>query len=107
MDDPQNERPDPELPGNLKFLRLLVTVLTGTMIVGLVVMLTLIVIRFRDKSTDLPSTITLPDGAEAQAFTMAKTWYAVVTADNHILIYSRETGKLLQEIAINSAASGH
>ena len=100
MDDPQEDRPDPELPGNLKFLRLLVTVLTGTMIVGLVVMLTLIVIRFRDKSTDLPSAITLPDGTVAEAFTQAKRWYAVVTRAGEILIYSRETGELIQRIKV-------
>lgn len=95
-----DETPEPELPANLKFLRLLVTVLAGTMIVGLLVIITLIVIRFQDKSTDFPDAITLPDGAQAQAFTQTKLWYAVVTGDNRILVFSRETGKLVQEIEI-------
>ncbi|CUH63767.1 hypothetical protein TG4357_00878 [Thalassovita gelatinovora] len=97
-----DETPEPELPANLKFLRLLVTVLTGTMIVGLLVIITLIVIRFRDKSTDFPDAITLPDGTQAQAFTQTKRWYAVVTGEDHILVFSRETGKLVQDIEITA-----
>ncbi|WP_089268611.1 DUF6476 family protein [Puniceibacterium sediminis] len=97
------DTPEPPLPepANLKFLRLLVTTLTATMIVGLLIIITLIVIRYRDRSAPLPDTITLPDGATATAFTQGPDWYAVVTGDNHILIFDRSTGVLRQTIDVD------
>lgn len=100
MTDMDDDLPQPELPANLKFLRLLVTVLTGTMILGLIVIIALLVIRFRTPAPDLPAVLTLPDGATATAFTQGPTWYAVVTEDNRILIYNRFTGILSQTIRI-------
>ena len=79
----------------------MVTGLTGVMIVGLVVVVALIVIRFRDSGPVLPEDITLPDGARAHAVTAAEGWFAVVTDDNRILIYDRITGALRQEIAVD------
>ncbi|KAJ55278.1 hypothetical protein ACMU_11295 [Actibacterium mucosum KCTC 23349] len=92
-----------ELPPNLRFLRGLVTVLTAVMIGGLILLLTLIVIRFR-ASDDfaLPDAITLPEGATVQALTKGEGWWAVVTGDNRILIYSARTGALIQEVAVQS-----
>ena len=60
---------DPSEPPNIKFLRRLVTVLTATMIFGLLVVIGLLVIRFSNKSPDLPASITLPDGEKAVTFT--------------------------------------
>ncbi len=48
---------DPIEPANLRFLRRLVTVLTATMIGGLLVIIALIVIRFSDRAPDLPDSI--------------------------------------------------
>jgi hypothetical protein len=99
---------DPEFPAeepaNLKFLRRLVTTLTATMIVGLVVMITLVVIRLNSPAPNLalPNDITLPDGTRAAAFTQAPNWYAVITDDDKILIFDRDSGDLTQEISINS-----
>ncbi|TDT75042.1 hypothetical protein BDE40_1766 [Litoreibacter halocynthiae] len=99
---------DPEFsaeePANLKFLRRLVTTLTATMIVGLVVMITLVVIRLNASTPDLalPAYIKLPDGTRATAFTQAPNWYAVVTADDRILIFNRDSGELTQQISVNS-----
>lgn len=92
-----------ELPPNLRFLRGLVTVLTAVMIGGLILLLTLIVIRFR-ASDDfaLPEAITLPEGAQVQALTKGDGWWAVVTRDNRILIYSARSGALVQEVAVQS-----
>ena len=89
-------------PANLRFLRRLVTVLAGVMIVGLVTIVALLVIRFSTVPTapSLPDTITLPDGAKAQAVTMAAGWYAVVTTDGRILIFDRETGDLRQSVVL-------
>ncbi|WP_093093176.1 DUF6476 family protein [Shimia aestuarii] len=95
-----DQSPEPVEPANLKVLRLMVTGLTGVMIVGLVVVVALIVIRFRDSGPVLPEDITLPDGARAHAVTAAEGWFAVVTDDDRILIFDRITGALRQEIEV-------
>ncbi len=87
----------------LKFLTRLVTTLTATMIVGLLVIITLFVIRFWGNDTPgLPEAVTLPDGARATAFTQGTGWYAIVTTDGRILIYDRTTGHLRQSVTIES-----
>lgn len=88
----------------VKYLRVLVTALSLTMIVGVVIMIALIVIRFReDRSAPaLPASITLPQGASAIAFTQAPDWFAVVTDANQILIFARKTGVLVQTLNINT-----
>lgn len=87
-------------PGNLKFLRRLVTVLTATMIGGVLLIIALIVIRFYHVPPPLPETIDLPDGAKAVSFTQGPDWFAVVTTDNSILIFDRVTGRLKQSLQI-------
>jgi len=92
-------------PANLRFLRVLVTILTASMIAGLVTIIALIVIRVPKvmQSVPLPEAITLPDGAKASSFTQGPDWYAVVTRDDRILIFNRDDGKLRQEITIRKA----
>ena len=99
--------PDPELqePAGLRFLRLLVTVLTATMIAGIAIITFLIWSRYSDRSAPLPEVITLPDGATATAFTQGDGWYAVVTDDQRILIFDRVTGALRQTIAVKGGGS--
>ena len=83
--------------------------LTLTMIVGVITVAATLVTRMpgaMKQTLPLPDAITLPNGVRAQAFTQGTAWYAVVTADDHILIFSRETGALTQDIAINPAATG-
>lgn len=88
---------------NLKFLRRLVTILTGTMIAGVLVIIALLVIRLMQPAgPSLPETITLPEGAAASAFTMGRGWYAVVTEGGEILIYDPQSGDLRQRIAIET-----
>ncbi|MFD1157568.1 DUF6476 family protein [Roseovarius aestuarii] len=95
---PETQPVDPAL---VKYLRILVTVLTVTMILGFIVIVVLFVTKFSDAfSADLPDVITLPDGSVATAFTQGKGWYAVVTDGNKILIYNQKTGDLSQTIAI-------
>ncbi len=88
---------------NLRFLRLLVTVLTATMILGLLTIVALFVIRFSadTKTVQLPDAITLPDGARATAFTRGSDWYAIVTQAGEILIYNADNNTLRQRIKIN------
>ena len=95
--------PEPVEPANLKFLRLLVTSLTAIMIVGVLVVIALLVTRLRDTGPQLPTEITLPDGARATAFTQGQGWYAVVTDDNRLLVFNRTSGALVQELAITAA----
>ena len=71
------------------------------MIGGLVVVVGLLVTRFYSAGPEMPDSIELPDGSEATAFTRGDTWYAVVTADNQILIFDAMTGQLKQTIDIN------
>jgi Flp pilus assembly protein protease CpaA len=85
----------------LRYLKVLVTVLTVTMIGGFLTIVTLFVMRFSAMNTmALPNEITLPDGAMATAFTQGQGWFAVVTQADEILIYSRTTGNLRQRITI-------
>lgn len=89
--------------GNLRFLRILVTVLAGTMIAGLLTIIALIVIRFpaaMEPRPVLPDTIALPEGARAEAVTMGRGWIGVVTDDGHFLIFDAGTGALRQTVAI-------
>ncbi len=94
-------------PANLRFLRRLVTTLMVVMIGGLLVIVALFVIRFsspvKPVGLALPDNITLPDGVSAQGFTVGRTWYAVVTDDDTILIFDRASGDLRQTIDIIQA----
>ena len=97
-DNPESQPVDPAM---VKYLRLLVTILSATMIIGFIVITALFVIRFSDAfGPELPDQITLPNGTEAQAFTRAADWFAIVTTDNRILIYGLD-GALMQEIAVS------
>ncbi|MFW2542086.1 DUF6476 family protein [Primorskyibacter sp. 2E107] len=98
--DPEETLPEPP---QLRFLRLLVTVLTGVMIAGIVLILFLIWHRYSNARAPLPEVITLPSGAKATAYTQGSDWYAVVTADDEILIFDRATGSLRQTLRIDSA----
>ncbi len=86
---------------SLTFLRRLVTVLTATMIIGVVVIIALLVLRLNSvPSVALPEQIVLPEGARATAYTQGSGWIAVVTDDNRILIFSPDGRNVRQEIAI-------
>jgi len=98
MSDSPEPRPIDE--GLLRFLKLLVTVLTGVMIVGVVVVIFLLVTRFTASPPALPEKIALPDGATATAFTQGDQWFAVVTDNDRILIYDRITGQLQQTVTV-------
>ena len=104
-ENPSNDTDSAPEPANLRFLRQLVTVLTAVMIAGLLVILALIVIRFTaTPEAGIPDTVTLPEGTTPTAFTRGPDWFAIVTADDRILIYASETGELRQIVQIESMA---
>ncbi len=82
----------------------MVTALTVTMIVGFTIIVALFVIRFREFSAppalQLPESISLPGDSSAVAFTQGRTWYAVVTESDEILIFDRDGGELIRRIDI-------
>ncbi|MCT4556504.1 MAG: DUF6476 family protein [Pelagimonas sp.] len=102
MSSPEPEETLPE-PPQLRFLRILVTVLTAVMIAGIIMILGLIWHRYSNARAPLPEVIDLPSGATATAYTQGSDWYAVVTDGDRILIFDRATGRLRQEIQITPA----
>lgn len=76
------------------------TTLTVVMIGGLVVVISLLVIRLSADGPSLPAGITLPAGTTAQAVTFGTGWIAVVTTENQILILDPESHSLRQTIDI-------
>ncbi len=99
-----SDAPEAEaLPPSLRLLKWLVIVLTLTMIGGVITVVGLIVTRmpqaFTSTSPILPDGLTLPAGDTAAAVTFGKGWIAVVTDQDHILIYGKD-GKLRQDIPI-------
>ena len=98
----ENPQVQPIDPAMVRYLRVLVTALSATMIIGFIVIVALFVTRFaRGADVTLPKAIALPGGAAPAAFTQGPDWYAVVTADDRILIYDRATGKLRQTVRID------
>lgn len=84
----------------------MVTILTVSMIGGLVTIIVLVVIRVPavirtvEDPIPLPAEIALPDGSIATSFTQGDDWYAVVTKDNQILIFNRNDNSLRQTLTI-------
>lgn len=99
-----DDAPSPE-PANLRFLRLLVTVLTTVMILGIAAVVGLLILRLSTPPRPtLPEAVTLPDGVRANAVTFGAGWYAVVTDADTILIFDSASGKLRQSVTIAPAA---
>ncbi len=93
----------PDEPANLKFLRRLVTILTATMITGVILIIALLVMRLNAPTTTVsfPDNIQVPNGVTITAFTKGNGWYALVTKDQQILIFDATSGAIRQSIAIN------
>ncbi len=99
MNTTPDEAPD---PGLLRFLRTLVLALAATMIIGVIVLVGLLVMRFPSAPAGFPAEIALPAGERAAALTRATDWLAVVTESGRLLIYSADGTRLLQEVEISA-----
>ncbi len=104
MGDTSHEQghPTPEADRALRVLRRLVTVLTATMIVGLLVLIALFVTRFprTGAAVALPPTLVLPGGGTATAYTQGDGWFAVVADGARIHVYDATSGALRQSVEI-------
>ena len=94
---PSDQTPLPEV----RFLKVLVTALTATMILGLIIIVALIVIRMPDKAVMpvLPETITLPEGVSPAAITFAGERIVVLSADDRVLVYGTD-GRLIGQTVL-------
>jgi len=93
-------------PPELRFLKVLVSVLAATMIAGLITIIVLLVIRFPsvvNPRPTLPEGITLPDSLRAEAVTFGRGWVAVVTDTDEILVLDQASGALRQRLRLSPA----
>ena len=97
--DEQPPNADFQLPRNLRFLQRLVTLLTVSMIVGILTIAALLAFKLRSENINFPQTLTLPDGTKPIAFTQTKDWYSIITETNEILIYKND-GTLIKSIKV-------
>jgi len=84
----------------IKFLKLLVTVLAGVMIIGFVIIVSLFILNFRTSHIPIPATIELPSSASPVAYTQTKNWYAIITDQDEIFIYDK-AGNQIQKIKVD------
>ncbi len=97
--DDQPPNGDFQLPRNLRFLQRLVTLLTVSMIAGILIIAALLAFKLRSESINFPQKMILPDGTKPIAFTQTKDWYSVITDMNEILIF-KKNGTLIQSITV-------
>lgn len=98
-----------EDPPHLRTLRRLVNVLTVVLILGFITVVAVIVIRFASPAAlppALPENMAIPLGETTQAFTLGKSWAAVVTLDGtgteRIRLFALD-GTPLQSLEIGTA----
>jgi hypothetical protein len=106
-DNSPSDPPGPLLlPPEFRFLKRLVTVLTATMIAGLLTIIALLVIRLAAPPAPapdwpaLPAAIRLPQGAQVSAITFAEGFTLVVTTQGEVLIYAPD-GTLNQSLSLH------
>ncbi|MBW7920709.1 MAG: hypothetical protein H3C51_01255 [Rubellimicrobium sp.] len=88
------------LPPQALFLKRLVLALAVVMIAGFLALIVTLIVKLSVEPRILPDSLTLPEGARALAFTQGPDWFAVVTDDERILIYDRDSGVLVQTLRI-------
>ena len=100
------DAPDATLPPSLRLLKWLVILLTLSMIGAVITVVWLLVTRMPQAlgsaAPRVPPELALPEDARPAAVTFGTGWTAVVTTDDHILIFGAD-GKLRQEVTISPA----
>ena len=98
--DDQPPNADFQLPQNLRFLQRLVTLLTVSMIAGIIIIVALLAVKLRSESINFPQNVILPDGTKPIAFTQTKDWYSIITDADEVLIFKND-GTLINSILIH------
>ena len=91
------------LPPELRFLKLLVTVLTAVMIAGVITIVALLVIRLQAAPEPVlvtPERFSLPGGVVPVGLSLLGTDTIVIGDDGVIRVFDSASGELRQEIAI-------
>lgn len=80
------------------------TVLTATMIFGVLTIIVLLVIRLQavQPTVAIPDNLDLPAGVVAMAVTFGEGWTAVVTTDDRFLVFDSRTGELRQDVPVRT-----
>ncbi|MFW5880989.1 MAG: DUF6476 family protein [Roseicyclus sp.] len=91
------------LPRDLRFLKVLVTVLTAAMILGVIAIVTLLVIRLNDVAAPIrlePGAFVLPEGVGMLGISLVDDVAVVVGDDGVIRLYDAATRDLLREVPV-------
>lgn len=89
----------PRLPPDLRFLKVLVTVLTGVMIAGVITIVALLVTRLPGAAITVPDALQLPEGAQVLSVTQAPAFWLAVTTDNRVLLFAPD-GTFRREVEV-------
>jgi hypothetical protein len=103
QDTPETDPPEAALPPHLRLLRNLVTVLTGTMILGVIAIVALLVIRLNAPAAPVvidPGAFAVPEGTRIVGYSHVGDAAVLVGAGGTIWVFDRATGDLRQEFRI-------
>ncbi|WP_224815836.1 DUF6476 family protein [Hasllibacter sp. MH4015] len=104
MADPAQEE-DLPLPASLRFLKNLVTVLTGVMILGMVAVIVLLVVFLnQDRRPVLvhPDVFDIPAGVETVGYSVVNGYTIVIGDDGIIRVFASDTRNLVDEMDLNT-----
>jgi hypothetical protein len=104
VEPPETSGTEGDLPPQLRWLKRLVTVLTVTMIAGVLAITALLVIRLNAESAPVviaPGDFALPEGVGLVGFSVIQGRTVVVGDDAVIRVYDSDSRALLQEIVLD------
>ncbi|GAB5448235.1 DUF6476 family protein [Gymnodinialimonas sp.] len=99
-DIPEGDGP---LPPNLRFLRVLVTVLTGVMILGVLTVILLLVIRLNDVRGPVlvhPDVFEIPPGVGTVGYSVINGYTVIIGDDGIIRVFASDTQDLVEEMML-------
>ncbi|WP_341862306.1 DUF6476 family protein [Gymnodinialimonas sp. 57CJ19] len=97
-DFPEEDGP---LPPNLRFLRMLVTVLTAVMILGVITIVALLVIRLGDNGQPIlvhPEVFDIPEGVNTLGYSVVDGYTVIVGDDQVIRVFASDTRELVEQL---------
>lgn len=89
------------LPPNLRFLRVLVTVLTAVMILGVITIVALLVIRLGDTARPIlvhPEFFAIPEGVNTVGYSIVNGYTVIIGDDGVIRVFASDTRELVDEM---------